>query len=200
MQITVHPVLAAQKAVLELPPEERRAAILNLLTPFDPMLKLMAPPGADPIAMFGFMRPDGPEAAYRDGLTRLEAANAEQTCRTALARAASAIAATGVRRWQAGRRTGLRRVCHGLPRGAVLPPQDRKNGGGGHAGPLGRDPAGGRVLLNRHAKARNSAEAECGQDQARLRPPFFHLRLVDNSSRIGINYYSALRGNARWQA
>jgi hypothetical protein len=24
--------------------------------------------------------------------------------------------------------------------------------------------------------------------------------LVDNSSRIGINYYSALRGNARWQA
>jgi hypothetical protein len=95
MQINVHPMLAAQQAILDLNPSDRREALLKMLAPFDPMLKIMAPPGADPIQLFGLMRPDGPEAAYREALTHLAAAQAEATCRDALDRAAAAMAATG---------------------------------------------------------------------------------------------------------
>ncbi len=95
MHITVHPMIAAQRAVLDLPQAERREAILRLLEPFEPMVRIMLPPGVDPIHMFGLMRPDGPEQAYRQALDRLEAAGAEEVCRLALERAAAAIAATG---------------------------------------------------------------------------------------------------------
>lgn len=95
MHIAVHPMIAAQRAVLDLPQAERREAILRLLEPFEPMVRIMLPPGVDPIHMFGLMRPDGPEQAYRQALDRLEAAGAEEVCRLALERAAAAIAATG---------------------------------------------------------------------------------------------------------
>lgn len=97
MQINVHPMLAAQRTVLDLPQGQRREAILRLLEPFDPMIRVMVPPGVDPILMFGFMRPDGPDQAYREALDRLEAAGAEAVCRAALERAAAAISATGYR-------------------------------------------------------------------------------------------------------
>jgi uncharacterized protein YjaZ len=95
MPIIVHPMLAAQRAVLDLPPDERRAALLNMLAPFESMLRIMTPPGGDPTTMMGLMRPDGPTAAYADALARLEAANAEETCRAAMDGAARAIEATG---------------------------------------------------------------------------------------------------------
>lgn len=95
MQITVHPMVAAQRAILELRPAERHAALLKMLSPFDPMVKMVTPPGADPITMFGLMRPDGPEDAYREALALLEKAGAEQTCSEALDRAAAAVEATG---------------------------------------------------------------------------------------------------------
>lgn len=74
MQIHVHPMLAAHRAVLDLPPGERREVILRMLTPFAPVLRIMTPPGADPITLFGFMRPDGPAAACTDALARASAA------------------------------------------------------------------------------------------------------------------------------
>lgn len=95
MQIKVHSMVADQKAVLALPQNERRAAILRMLAPFEPALKHVTPPGVDAITAFGFLRPDGPVAAYGDALTRLEAVGAEQTCKEALDRARDAIAATG---------------------------------------------------------------------------------------------------------
>lgn len=95
MQIIVHPMLDAQEAILDLPRHERREAILKMLAPFGPALKPVMPPGADPVAMFGFLRPDGPEEAYREALGRLEEAGAEQTCREALARSHEAIVAEG---------------------------------------------------------------------------------------------------------
>lgn len=95
MQITVHPMVAAQRAVLALPVAERRAALLQMLAPFGPMLRIMTPPGADPLTTFGFMRPDGPVEAYGGALDLLEAVGAEQTCQEALERSRQAIAATG---------------------------------------------------------------------------------------------------------
>lgn len=95
MQIIIHPMLAAQRTVLALPRESRREAILKMLAPFDHVVKSMVPPGVDPIDRFCLMRPDGPIEAYREAFDRLEAADAEEICRHALERSASAIAATG---------------------------------------------------------------------------------------------------------
>jgi hypothetical protein len=38
MQINVHPMVAAQLAILDLNPADRREALLKMLAPFDPML------------------------------------------------------------------------------------------------------------------------------------------------------------------
>ena len=38
MQITLHPMLAAQKAELDHPAAERREAILRMLAPFEPIV------------------------------------------------------------------------------------------------------------------------------------------------------------------
>ncbi|HYG57052.1 MAG TPA: DUF2268 domain-containing putative Zn-dependent protease [Symbiobacteriaceae bacterium] len=95
MKINVHPMVVAQKAILDLPVSERHAATLQMLAPFDHVIKVMTPPGADPVTLFNLMRPDGPADAYRDALDLLEQAGAEATCKEALDRAASAIAATG---------------------------------------------------------------------------------------------------------
>lgn len=95
MKISVHPMLQTQRQILSLPQADRREAILQMLAPFDHVVKTMVPPGTDPIDMFGLMRPDGPVETYREALDRLEADDAEEVCRQALERSTSAIAATG---------------------------------------------------------------------------------------------------------
>ena len=95
MEIIVHPMVAAQRAVLELPVEQRRTAMRSMLAPFDPMLRIMVPPGGDPTTMFGFMRPEGPTAEYARALAALDAAGAESTCLEALNRSVGAFAAAG---------------------------------------------------------------------------------------------------------
>lgn len=95
MQILVHPMLQAQRAILDLPLARRREAILAMLSPFDPMMKAVVPPGMDPPTMFGLLRPDGPEAEYREALASLADAGAEEVCRQALERSVSAIRTAG---------------------------------------------------------------------------------------------------------
>lgn len=95
MEITVHPMIQTQREILDLPEDERHGAILKMLTPFEPMMKIMVPPGVDPALVFGLMRPDGPMEAYRKALDRLEAAGAEEVCRQALVRAAGAFTSIG---------------------------------------------------------------------------------------------------------